>query len=147
VKIVETLGTIAFATVRQSFFNCRTRFGCDSRINAGSEGYRLSHENALVLLRLRQCDSSELTVANRLSQSICVSATVPYYIGTACNDRRSAAAPQRGVTQRRSAARSCARSNMPQKLKVGGKAELKARSAQRTQTTDIPYWPVAGRRL
>src|SRR5882762_3642068 len=40
---------------------------------------------------LRQCDSSKMTVANQLSQAACDSATVPYYIGTACTDRRTAA--------------------------------------------------------
>jgi hypothetical protein len=99
VRIVETLGTIAFATVRQSFFNCRTRFSCDSRINAGSKVYRLSREKPLVLLRLRQCDSSEMTVANQLSHVCLRQCDSPVLYRDCCADRRSAAVARRGVTQ------------------------------------------------
>src|SRR5258708_6304106 len=87
----ETPVIIGFATVRQSYFDCRTEKPCDS------------HPETYVIVRstvapksqknkgLRQCDSSKMTVANQLSQAACDSATVPYYIGTACTDRRTAA--------------------------------------------------------
>jgi predicted lipase len=71
--------------------NCRTGMAASVTQLCALGDYRLSHEKALQNRRLRQCDSSEMTVANQLSQVICVSATVPYYIGTACNDRRSVA--------------------------------------------------------
>ena len=90
-RIAETLGTIAFATVRQSFFNCRTRFRCDSRINAGSKVYRLSREKPLVLLRLRQCDSSEMTVANQLSHVCLRQCDSPVLYRDCCADRRTVA--------------------------------------------------------
>jgi hypothetical protein len=143
VRIVETLGTITFATVRQSFFNCRTRFSCDSRINAGSKVYRLSREKPLVLRRLRQCDSSEMTVANQLSHVCLRQCDSPVLYRDCCADRRSAAVARVGVTQPSPTARLAVGSSPPQKLKFRREAELKARSAQRAQRTDVPYWRVS----
>jgi hypothetical protein len=80
--------------------NCRTRMAASVTQKRESGACQVSHEKSLQNRRLRQCDSSETTVANQLSQAICVSATVPYYIGTACSDRRSDAVAQREVAHR-----------------------------------------------
>ena len=85
----ETPVIVGFATVRQSHFDIHAKKRRDGR----SDLYAISQETAapkrLKNNGLRQCDSSKMTVANRLPQAICDSATVPYYIGTACTDRRT----------------------------------------------------------
>jgi hypothetical protein len=143
VKITETIGTIAFAAVAAVIFNCRTRFSCGSRINTGSKVYRLPHEKPLVLLCLRQLRQSFLTAANQLSHVCLRQCGSPVLYRDYCPDRRSAAVARRGVTQPSSTARIAVGSLPPQTLKLEGEAELKARSAQRAQRTDIPYWRVS----
>jgi hypothetical protein len=142
VKITETLGTIEFATVRQSVFNRRTRYNRDShpkRMHISLSTVALETLGTVAFATVRQ-----LIINCRKSTAARMSATVRQsriIIGTACTDRRSVAAPQRGVT--RFAARSATGLHLPQRLKFEDKAALKARSAQRAQRTDIPYWRVS----
>jgi hypothetical protein len=143
VKITETLGTIEFATVRQSVFNCRTRSSCDSR----PKGMRISLSTVALetVGTIAFATVRQLIINCRKSTVARMSATVRQSricIGTACTDRRSVAVAQRGVTQPSSTARLAVGSSPPQKLKFRDEAELKARPAQRAQRTDIPYWRV-----
>jgi hypothetical protein len=133
VRIAETLGTIAFATVRQSFFNCRTRFSCDSRINTGSKVYRLSRKKPLVLLRLRQCDSSEMTVANQLSHVCLRQCDSPVLYRDCCADRRSAAP---GTGKRKS--------NRPG---TGRQLSIHSGATRAALRTGVPHWYVSAGRL
>lgn len=89
--MLETLAIIGFATVRQSYFDCRTKKTCDSRPKTYVMLISTIAPKTLKNKSLRQCDSSKMTVANQLSQAVCDSATVPYYIGTARTDRRTVA--------------------------------------------------------
>lgn len=100
----ETPANIGFATVRQSHFDCRTKKACDSHAKTYVMLISTVAPKILKNKSLRQCDSLKMTVANQLSQAACDSATVPYYIGTACTDRRSVAAAREEVTHPRSIA-------------------------------------------